>query len=363
MDEDGNPMEVEDNELVLPEIPEGEEKVAKSGELLNGREYRVRTFTLPGHGDKLYMLSTEPARCLGYRDSYLFFTKHKFLYKVLLAEDDKVYLIERGMIPSSYKGRSIGIVAARSVFREFGARIVVGGKKITDDYDEQAARERGDVEGELADMRDALPGAGESYDRNQYVAWFGASNVYNANNNAVVPGKKGPEGKRKRIIITSDNWLYEHARSTSQFNSALVQARKANLDGLYDIHTNAMQWPRHMQSTHGHWEKVDDRDADDEEEEYRLPHLDPVYSRNFRIHDFAMEASPDSNLVPPGMEWDENSLSSIPTEILDELPLDCLEALKQAQSRESEWRDKWKSEKRDGLRANFLPSLEWYPKS
>jgi hypothetical protein len=34
--------------------------------------------------------------------------------------------------------------------------VIVGGKKITDDYDEAAARERGDVEGELAVPEDRL---------------------------------------------------------------------------------------------------------------------------------------------------------------------------------------------------------------
>jgi len=32
----------------------------------------------------LYMLSTEPARCIGFRDSYLFFQKHKLLYKIII---------------------------------------------------------------------------------------------------------------------------------------------------------------------------------------------------------------------------------------------------------------------------------------
>lgn len=308
------------------------------------------------------MLSTEPARCLGYRDSYLFFQKHKHLYKLLVTEEEKLDLIEREMMPNSYKGRTIGVVTARSVYREFGARIVVGGKKVLDDYDEQASRARGDVEGEIADPYDRLPPAGEPYNRNQFVAWHGASQVYHTNlPNQPAAGAKGIEGKRKKILITGDNWMFEHARNASKFNSLLSQARKTNFQGLYDIHTNTMQWPKHMQSTHGRWEKVGDEQLG--KGTVSLPVIDPLYARNFRIHDFAFEMAPDSTLVTPGINVDENSLSAISAEVLEELPADCIEALQQAQQREASWRSKWTDEKLDGMRAHFLPSIDWFPKT
>lgn len=205
-------MDVVNDEVDLPEDPEGEEKVDKSGNLLGGREYRVRTFTVRNRGDRLYMLSTEPARCCGFRDSYLFFAKHMQLHKVIVEEDEKRDLIERDIIPHSYKGRSIGVVTARSVFREFGARIIVGGRKVLDDYHPQAARERGDVEGELADPNDKLPSGGEPYNKNQYVAWHGASAVYHTQAPAAasLPGKAAP---KRKVQITSANWQIEHARA------------------------------------------------------------------------------------------------------------------------------------------------------
>jgi chromatin structure-remodeling complex protein RSC7 len=213
VDVDGNPMEVADDEVVLPTDPEGEEKIDKYGRLQGGREYRVRTFTILGRGERLYMLSTEPARCIGFRDSYLFFQKHKHLYKIITDEEEKKDLIERDLIPHSYKGRSIGVVTARSVFREFGAQIVIGGKKITDDYQVQAARDAGEVEGELAAPEDRLPRPGEPYNRNQYVAWHGASAVYHTNApNVPGPAIKTVDVKRRRTLVTSDNWMLEHAR-------------------------------------------------------------------------------------------------------------------------------------------------------
>ena len=206
-------MQVIDDEVSVPGDPEGDEKVNKDGHLQGGREYRVRTFTLLNRGDRLYMLSTEPARCIGFRDSYLFFQKHKLLYKIIIDDDAKRDLIEREVIPHSYKGRAIGVVTARSVFREFGAKIVVGGKKVVDDYNTKEARERGDVEGEIAVPEDKLPPPGEPYNRNQFVAWHGASSVYhNTAPSAPLPIGKAVDSKKRKVTVTGDNWMLEHAR-------------------------------------------------------------------------------------------------------------------------------------------------------
>jgi len=210
---DGRTLDVENDEVQVDDDSEGNTKVDERGNLLGGREYRVRTFTIIGKDERLYMLSTEPARCCGFRDSYLFFTKHPKLYKVLVGEEEKKDLIDREILPNSYKGRNIGVVTARSVFREFGARIIVGGRKIIDDYKVAEARANGDVEGELADPDDRIPDNKEEYNRNRYVAWFGASEVYrNVGQTGTAPsGKPGPIGKR-RTNITVQNWQYMHAR-------------------------------------------------------------------------------------------------------------------------------------------------------
>ena len=218
-------MDVINDEVNMPEDPEGEEKVDKLGNLLGGREYRVRVFTIYNRGDRLYMLSTEPARCIGFRDSYLFFQKHKQLYKIIITEDEKRDLIDREIIPHSYKGRAIGVVTARSVFREFGAKIIIGGKKVVDDYKTSAARANGDVEGELAVPDDKLPGPGEPYDKNRYVAWHGASAVYHSGAPSVpMPNGKVVDGKRRKVIVTGDNWMLEHAKEAVYDHSIIFPA-------------------------------------------------------------------------------------------------------------------------------------------
>lgn len=215
IDKEGTMLDIIDDEVALPEDQEGETKVDKMGNLQGGREYRCRTFTITGRGERLYMLSTEPARCVGFRDSYLFFTKHRKLYKIIVNDDEKRDMIERDIIPHSYKGRSIGVVTARSVFREFGALIVVGGRRVIDDYEVAKARQDSVVEGELADPNDNWK-PGEPYNKNQYVAWHGASAVYHQTG-PVIPlqQQKAEVAKKRRVGINDTNWMLEHAREAS----------------------------------------------------------------------------------------------------------------------------------------------------
>lgn len=258
LDKDGNPQTVVGDEIVLDEDPLGQAKVDENGYLKGGREYRCRTFTILGRGDKLYMLSTEPARCIGFRDSYLFFQKHKQLFKIITEPDEKYDLISRDIIPHSYKGRAIGVVTARSVFREFGARIIVGGQKVIDDFWETRAREEGAVEGEIADPTDKLPGPGEEYNRNQYVAWHGASSVYHTGQPSVPAQTNAQAQKRKKVVVTDTNWMAEHAQAARTFNLQLMNYRYGNIPahGVYEPHSNQYHFPKDTQPTRVRWSNI-----------------------------------------------------------------------------------------------------------
>ncbi|KAF2398509.1 hypothetical protein EJ06DRAFT_532246 [Trichodelitschia bisporula] len=395
VDKDGTMMEVVNDEVALPDDPEGEEKVDKLGNLKGGREYRVRVFTVKNRGKRLYMLSTEPARCCGFRDSYLFFTKHMYLHKVIIEDEEKRDLIEREIIPHSYKGRSIGIVTARSVFREFGSRIVVGGKKIIDDYNVAAARERGDVEGELADPNDELPAEGEPYNKNRYVAWHGASAVYHTGTPAVpLTTGKVVLGKRK-VAITSANWQIEHARAASHFNAVLAANRRANLNGVYDPHTNTMHYPKIMQPTHAKWEPViHEREAGDAKSHLTngITHLtngvghvslndstpkarpantvfsavSDVVKRNYLIVDTKFRSPSGIGFGIPGPDGDllalgHNGLPHVDDEILAELPSSCRQALEVTHRKEMEWKQTWKTEAEDGNRPELKIGFLGFP--
>lgn len=126
----------------------GDEKVDHLGHLKGGRRYRCKTFTLSDYGDRLFQLSSECARSLGYRDSYLMFNKNPLLRKVSLKDNQKHELIDKSMIPYSFRSRVISVITARSIFVLFGARAIVGGRRVIDDYYEQQAIDEGLTNGE-----------------------------------------------------------------------------------------------------------------------------------------------------------------------------------------------------------------------
>lgn len=145
------PREVDEN---------GEKKVMSNGQLLGGREYRCRTFLVPNRGDKLFMLATECARVLGYRDSYLLFNKNRSLFKIIANQTEKDDLVSQEILPFSYRSRQIAIVTARSMFRQFGSRVIVNGRRVRDDYWETKARKQGFTEADLAGEK--RPGASKA---------------------------------------------------------------------------------------------------------------------------------------------------------------------------------------------------------
>src|SRR6266480_1248281 len=118
------------------------------------------------------------------------------------------------------------------------------------------------------------------------------------------------EKQGENYIITSRSY----ADLFSRFNGFLATARQKNSNGLYDIHTNSMQWPSALQPTHARWSVEDAKDLSAElaEKMTIFPKLDAVYARNFRIHDVYLETAPDSTLGVPGIDGDEKSLDDIP---------------------------------------------------
>lgn len=139
------------DEYLPREIDEsGEKKVMPNGALNGGREYRCRTFQIPNRGTKLFMLATECARALGYRDSYLLFNKNRSLFKIVANQTEKDDLVSQEILPSSYRSRQIAIITARSIFRQFGSRVIVNGRKVRDDYWELKAHKQGFTEADLA---------------------------------------------------------------------------------------------------------------------------------------------------------------------------------------------------------------------
>lgn len=169
----------------------GEKKVMQNGQLLGGREYRCRTFLVPQRGDKLFMLATECARVLGYRDSYLLFNKNRSLYKIIANQVEKDDLVGQEILPFSYRSRQIAIVTARSMFRQFGSRVIVGGRRVRDDYWETKARKQGFTEADMAGEK--RPGGTKAREAAAEAAQSAASMVGPAHGEIVYANANPPQ--------------------------------------------------------------------------------------------------------------------------------------------------------------------------
>src|SRR5579859_6159304 len=161
----------------------GETKVTPSGYLGGGREYAIQTFQIIGHGEKIFMLATEVARLTGYRDSYLFFLRNRNLRKVVTTQTEKEGLISDGVIPYSFRSRQISVVTARSVFIQFGYRVILNGQRVRDDYYEERARKDHSTELHIMEGRELRHQAAVA----AATAAMASSNTHNAHPSAPAP--------------------------------------------------------------------------------------------------------------------------------------------------------------------------------
>ena len=157
--------------------------------------------------------------------------------------------------------------------------------------------------------------------------------------------------------------------------------RRQNLDGIYDIHTNMMQYPKIMQPTHARWESHaapmlhspysetntvnsdGGRDAttglpEGDTTRSIFPAISPVFTRNFMISDTYYTSPASSTLGYPGpdehvVDIGPKGLTSIPDDALPFLPEACRQAFKEAQLRERVWKESWSCEADDAARAKL----------
>ncbi|KAJ4295869.1 hypothetical protein N0V88_004571 [Collariella sp. IMI 366227] len=257
------------DEYLPREIDEaGEKKVMPNGQLTGNREYRCRTFLVPNRGDKLFMLATECARVLGYRDSYLLFNKNRSLYKIIASQVEKDDLVSQEILPFSYRSRQIAIVTARSMFRQFGSRVIVNGRRVRDDYWETKARKQGFTEADPAGEK--RPGASKAREAeaNHSASLLGAPHgeiVYSTNPSQfggapqpqlVQPGpeyndtrsrdyssilKTGPRQEitgppyQDRIQPSPISELHAQAHHAAEFNRSVNQQRDMRNDYMQNI--------------------------------------------------------------------------------------------------------------------------------
>ena len=166
----------EGDEYILSEYDSsGERKVSPLGFPLGGRLFNIRTFHVLHRGDKQFMLATECARVLGYRDSYLLFNENRSLYNIIATLEEKEALIDVEILPYQYRSRQVALVTAKSIFRRFGARVIQGGRRVRDDYWEAKAINDGYTENDLPSHKlprsaEIMGAAGQAEHSNNGVA-------------------------------------------------------------------------------------------------------------------------------------------------------------------------------------------------
>jgi chromatin structure-remodeling complex protein RSC7 len=151
----------------------------------------------------------------------------------------------------------------------------------------------------------------------------------------------------------------------SVFNSRLSAIRAGNLVGLYDIHTNTMQVPSHMQPTRAVFEPVlpssskssssssprDDAATPNDTPTTTttmFPPPDPKVTRNYLVLDTHYR-SPPSGIASAAYEPPNpadilapfRGLAAVSDEIKDLLPPECRVAFDDALAQETAWREQW----------------------
>lgn len=134
----------------------------------------------------------------------------------------------------------------------------------------------------------------------------------------------------------------------STFNATINAIRRLNNTGVYDIHTNIMQYPATMQPTRARVEQVAPEDEEATKGSAVFPPVPIRMARNFYIADTYLE-TPSAGVLPAAHETSDapdflapfNGLGAVSDEIKDLLPPECRKAFDGALGREEVWRSKW----------------------
>lgn len=161
----------------------------------------------------------------------------------------------------------------------------------------------------------------------------------------------------------------------------MAATRKSTHDGVYDPHTNMMFYPTIMQPTHAKWEQIPPQtstetsqqqqnltNGENPSEQTIFSPVPPVVSRNYAVIDTTYTAPPISNAGFPGPDGTitdatagSQGLSTISSDILDELPEDCRQAFEAARAAEVGWKQQWGTEAQSGMRGGLKIGFSGYP--
>ena len=230
--------------MEIDEDIRGNQKIDEHGNLLGGRMYKMPTFTssLRHDREKVYMLSIDAARGAGFKDSLYMFRRNLLLVKLTLEQEEKEKLIAEGKLAANSRSRSVTIVAARNVFKLFGAKVLINGRHVVDDYYEDKARkwsqERRIEPGAICHVEDEAaddeiggfttpgPNFGTKFLSRAVGGWstdIGAALFSPATTYAM-----------KRTLLSqnihSENWMEVYAREVQGTNEEIMYNKRARME-------------------------------------------------------------------------------------------------------------------------------------
>jgi chromatin structure-remodeling complex protein RSC7 len=238
-----------------------------------GRVFKAQTFTLPNrHPTKMYMLAIDAARTSGFRDSLYYFRRNPLAFKLNATPAEKEDLISRGKLGGHLRTRAVTLITARSAYKLHGAKTVVGGRWVVDDYYvERAAAEcvakglsPGDPVGELVDPRAPkalVEDAPDRAERERAGEWGmykpgGPTTLFGAS--GFGPFSEGPLSAPKKAFyvregVTEENWMFEAARRAREADADWARGRRSGLKpcgGVYGENTPADKYPEGVYEPH-----------------------------------------------------------------------------------------------------------------
>ncbi|TFK75645.1 hypothetical protein BDN72DRAFT_757327 [Pluteus cervinus] len=247
---------IDGDEFVTESNPKGDEKIDQWGNLLGGRQFKASTFILPNrHPHRRYMLAIDAARTSGFRDSLYYFRRNLLAFKLNATQPEKDYLISEGKLGSHLRTRSVTLVTARSAFKLHGAKTILDGRWITDDYYEEKVLEditakgikAGDLVGELPDPNakahtddasalNAVAAGSSKTDRSG-----GGGGIYRAGGPTTIfggsgwgPYSDGPLNAVRKSLLSRDgvaeeNWMWMMSMRVLEADEEWAKWRKESL--------------------------------------------------------------------------------------------------------------------------------------
>ncbi|KAI0340443.1 hypothetical protein BDW22DRAFT_1379280 [Trametopsis cervina] len=251
----GNVVYIDGDEYVTEDNPKGDEKIDKDGNLLGGRQFKANTFVLPNRDpQRRYMLAIDAARSSGFRDSLYYFRRNSLALKLIATQAEKDFLIDAGKLGSHLRTRSVTLITARSAYKLHGAKMILDGRWVVDDYNEEKVLEDitarglkpGDPVGELQDTSTiaaeaaALAGL-SSRDGGKQERGGASAGIYRPGGPTTIfggsgwgPYSEGPLNAVKKSMLNRDgvseeNWMAVAAQRTLDIGEEWKVLRKKAL--------------------------------------------------------------------------------------------------------------------------------------